>query len=148
MEFAQVLTNGATGNILGRGTLILGGEGLTNEGDLALSNGQTDVFGDVANQTTGRVIISSNSDVTFWDDVSDNGMLFHVHTGSSATFFGTTRFGIDGGGDVYLEADVTPGSSPGLETFGGNVHFCALESRNRDRRHRTRRRIRRAQCAG
>ena len=60
--------------------------------------------------------------------MSDSGTLFHVHTGSSATFFGTAGFGIDGGGEVYLEADVTPGSSPGLETFGGNVHFGVLSN--------------------
>jgi hypothetical protein len=27
---------------------------------------------------------------------------------------------------VYLEADITPGTSPGLATFGGNVHFGPL----------------------
>jgi hypothetical protein len=128
VQFAQALTNGATGDILGRGTLTTGGTGLTNEGDLALSNGQTDIFGDVANQTTGRVIISGNSDVTFWDDVSDSGTLFNVSTGSSVTFFGTAGFGIAGGGDVFFEDDVTPGSSPGLETFGGNVHLGVLSN--------------------
>jgi|GEM_PF-3337731 len=126
INFGGSLTNSATGNILGRGTLEVGGTGLTNEGDLALSNGQTDIFGDVANQTTGRVIISGNADVTFWDDVTDSGTLFNVSTGSSATFFGTAGFGIFGGGDVFFEDDVTPGSSPGLETFGGNVHFGVL----------------------
>ena len=126
LEFDNPLTNGATGDILGRGTLDVGGSGLVNEGDLVLSNGQTDIFGDVANQTTGRVIVSGNADVTFWDDVSDSGTLFNVSTGSSATFFGTAGFGVSGGGDVFFEADITPGSSPGLETFGGNVHLGVL----------------------
>lgn len=27
---------------------------------------------------------------------------------------------------MFFEDDVTPGSSPGLETFGGNVHFDVL----------------------
>jgi T5SS/PEP-CTERM-associated repeat protein len=125
IDFVGTLTNNAGGNILGRGTLSTTG-GLTNLGDLALSNGQTDVFGDVDNQSTGRVIVSGNADVTFWDDVTDSGALFNVSTGSSATFFGTAGFGIAGGGDVFFEADVTPGSSPGLESFGGNVHFGVL----------------------
>jgi hypothetical protein len=126
LEFAQQLTNGATGDITGRGTLSVGGAGLSNQGDIALSGGSTDVFGDVDNQGAGRVIISGNSDVTFWDDVSHSGALFNVAAGSSATFFGDAGFGITGGGDVFFEDDITPGSSPGLESFGGNVHFGAL----------------------
>ena len=126
LQFSQALTNGSGGNILGQGTLIVGGAGLVNTGDLALSNGKTDVFGDVDNQTTGRVIISGNAGVTFWDDVTDSGALFNVSTESSATFFGTAGFGISGGGDVFFEGNVTPGASPGLENFGGNVHFGVL----------------------
>ncbi len=125
-EFIGPLTNAPTGRILGRGTLDVGGAGLTNAGNLALSGGNADVFGDVANQATGKVSISGNSDVTFWDDVTDSGTLFNVSTGSSVTFFGTAGFGITGGGDVFFEDDVTPGSSPGMETFGGNVHFGEL----------------------
>lgn len=123
VDAAAGLTNSATGNIVGRGTLHVGGSGLTNQGDLALSNGQTDVFGDVNNTGAGRVIVSGNADVTFWDDVAHTGALFNVATGSSVTFFGTAGFGVTGGGDVFFEADVTPGSSPGLESFGGSVYF-------------------------
>ena len=95
---------------------------------MALSNGQTDIFGDVDNETTGRVMISGNADVTFWGDVTHTGALFNVSTGSSATFFGTAGFSVTGGGDVFFEADVTPGSSPGVETFGGNVFFGSLST--------------------
>ena len=128
LDIGTQLNNAATGDIVGRGTLDVGGTGLNNQGDIALSNGQTDIFGDVTNQTTGRVIVSGNADVTFWDDVSHTGALFNVSTGSSATFFGSAGFGITGGGDVFFEADVTPGNSPGLETFGGNVHFGVLST--------------------
>jgi hypothetical protein len=126
LEITNTLTNAGTGDILGRGTLMT--DGLTNLGDIALSAGVTDVFGDVSNQATGRVIISGNADVIFWDDVAHTGALFNVSSGSSATFFGTAGFGISGGGDVYFEADVTPGSSPGLELFGGNVFLGALST--------------------
>ena len=125
IDFDGVLTNSSNGNILGRGTLYTE-SGFFNQGDLALSNGQTDIFGDVSNESTGRVIISGNSDVTFWDDVTHTGTMFNVSTGSSATFFGNAGFGVTGGGDVFFEADITPGASPGLESFGGNVFMGPL----------------------
>ncbi|MGI9457497.1 MAG: beta strand repeat-containing protein, partial [Aeoliella sp.] len=121
------LTNLANGNIVGRGTLAAEG-GLTNEGDLAFSSGVTDVIGDVTNQNTGRVFISGNADVTFWDDVVDTGTAFNVSSGSSVTFFGGAGFSVSGGGDVFFEDDITPGSSPGIETFGGDVFFGALST--------------------
>ncbi len=123
-EFTINLSNEAGGNIVGRGTL--NARDITNAGDIALSNGQTDIFGDLTNLATGRVMVSGNADVTFWDDVVDIGTLFNVSAGSSVTFFGDAGFGVSGGGDVYFEADITPGNSPGLETFGGNVYFGAL----------------------
>ena len=125
-DFQDSLVNNATGDITGRGTLRTAR--LINHGDLALSGGVTDVHGGVDNRPTGRVIVSGKADVTFWDDVEHTGTLFNVASGSSATFFGTAGFGISGGGDVFFEADITPGASPGLETFGGNVHFGELAS--------------------
>lgn len=125
MDVGGNLTISATGNVVGRGVIDVGGT-LTNSGDLAFSNGQTDIFGDVNNQATGRVLVSGNSDVTFWDDVVHTGVAFNVSVGSSATFFGTAGFGVTGGGDVFFEGDITPGSSPGLETFEANVFLSSL----------------------
>ena len=127
-EFTQPLANGSTGQIVGRGMLISGGAGLTNNGNIALSGGLTDVFGDVNNATgsaTKGVTISGNAGVTFWDDVTNGaGSLFKVSSGSSATFFGSFGGGgISGGGQVNFEADVTPGFSPAAVTFGGNLTF-------------------------
>ena len=105
-----------------------GGAGLVNHGHMALSSGITDVFGDVFNDTSDAakgISISGNADVTFWDDVENAaGSQFRVSSGSSATFFGTFGgAGISGTGDVYFEADVTPGFSPAIASFGGNVSF-------------------------
>jgi hypothetical protein len=123
--FAGAITNGAAGNIEGRGVLRTGG--LTNQGDVALSNGVTDVHGDVVNAAGGRTIVSGNADVTFWDDVQNNGALFKVSAGSSATFFGAYGgAGITGTGNVNFEADVTPGSSPALTSFEANVSFGSI----------------------
>jgi fibronectin-binding autotransporter adhesin len=130
-EFAQVLTNGSNGQIEGRGTLITGGAGLTNNGSIALSSGITDVFGDVNNATgsaTKGITISGNADVTFWDDVTNGiGSLFKVSSGSSVTVFGTySGAGITGtANDIHLEADVSPGFSPATVNFGGNLHFTS-----------------------
>jgi hypothetical protein len=125
-QFSNPLTNGTTGTITGRGKLIIGGVGLTNNGNLSLSSGISDVFGDVNNATgvaTRGVTVSGNSDVTFWDDVTNGaGSLFVVRTGSSATFFGTfAGGGIGGGGSTYFEADISPGFSPAAVTFATDV---------------------------
>lgn len=133
-DFHQNLTNNATGQILGRGTLMVGG-GLTNNGHIALSSGITDVFGDVNNNTgvaARGITVSGNADVTFWDDVNNVGVsLFRVSAASSATFFGTfTGAGISGTGNVYFEADVTPGASPAAAQFGGNVFLGAASTLN------------------
>ncbi|MEX2306365.1 MAG: hypothetical protein WD738_02160 [Pirellulales bacterium] len=126
VEFQNTLTNDAGGNILGRGVLVTAS--LTNSGDVAFSSGVTDVYGDVTNASGGRVTISGNSDTTFWDDVTHAGTLFRVSAGSSATFFGTfsPAGSISGTGTVYIEADLTPGASPALVSFGGDVNFGPL----------------------
>ncbi len=65
---------------------------MNNQGNIALSSGITDVFGDVIYNTgvgTRGVQISGTADVTFWDDMTNTSGLFRVSAGSSATFFGT-----------------------------------------------------------
>ena len=129
-EFTQPLTNSATGQILGVGSLMVGGTGLTNNGQIALSGGTSYIFGDVNNNTgtsTKGINITGNADVTFWDDVTNTGAsLFKVTTGSSATFFGTyAGTGTTGGGDLHFEADITPGASPATVTFANHVVFGA-----------------------
>jgi hypothetical protein len=131
LELSSPMTNGAgTGQIEGRGTLIVGGTGLTNNGNMAFSAGISDVFGDVHNSTGSAsqgITISGDANVTFWDDVtngtsSSDPTLFKVSSGSVATFFGTySGNGISGPGSVFYEADVSPGFSPASVNYGGNV---------------------------
>ena len=129
-EFSQALFNGGTGQIVGRGTLKVGGTGLQNNGNIALSGGITDIFGNVSNSSgsaTKGITISGNAGVTFWDDVTNGvGSLFKVSAGSSATFFGTYGgAGISGTGNTYFESDITPGFSPATVEFGGNVSLAS-----------------------
>jgi len=74
LELTYPFNNGAgSGQIEGRGTLIVGGTGLTNNGNMAFSAGISDVFGDVHNSTGSAsqgITISGNANVTFWDDVT------------------------------------------------------------------------------
>ena len=131
LELSSPLTNGAgSGQIEGRGTLIVGGTGLTNNGNIAFSAGISDVFGDVHNSTGSAsqgITISGNANVTFWDDVTNgtstsDPTLFKVSSGSVATFFGTySGNGVSGTGSVYYEADVSPGFSPASVNYGGSV---------------------------
>jgi hypothetical protein len=131
LELTQPMTNQAGGGqIVGRGTLIVGGTGLTNSGNIAFSAGISDVFGDVLNSTGSAsqgITISGNANVTFWDDVTNgtsasDPTLFKVSSGSVATFFGTySGNGVSGTGSVYYEADVSPGFSPASVNYGGNM---------------------------
>jgi hypothetical protein len=131
LELSYPMTNGAnTGQIEGRGTLIVGGTGLTNNGNIAFSAGITDVFGDVHNSTGSAsqgITVSGDANVTFWDDVTNgtsvsDPTLFKVSSGSAATFFGTySGNGVSGTGSVFYEADVSPGFSPASVNYGGNV---------------------------
>lgn len=129
LEFSHSLTNGPTGQILGRGHLYVGDTGLLNSGQLAFSNGVSSVWGDVKNVTNdpGRgVTVSGHAQVTFWGDFTHEGTsLLRVVNGSSVTFFGaySGNGNISGGGDVYFEADLMPGSSPAEVTFDANLHF-------------------------
>jgi hypothetical protein len=120
-DFTGNLSN--SGRITGRGTLRT--TLLNNTGTLALSAGISDIQGDVSNQSGGRIIISGNANVSFWDDVTNNaGGSIKVSPGSTASFFGTyAGGGITGGGSVNFESDITPGFSPAAIPVAGNVTF-------------------------
>jgi hypothetical protein len=126
VDFHSTLTNTAGGRITGRGTLIAR-SGLNNLGHVALSSGISDVYGDVVNDTSNAAVgitVSGQADANFWGDVTNASGLFRVSDDASATFFGNfSGGGISGGGDVYFEADLSPGSSPGIVPLGGNVAF-------------------------
>jgi hypothetical protein len=124
VEFTGDLINAAsTGLITGRDATLRFGGGLANSGSVALSFGTSDLYGEIDNTSFGRIIVSGNSEVTFYDDVSNTGII-QVSGGSTAVFFGDfSGNGCAGTGDVQLEGDTRPGFSPGEMSFGGNVAF-------------------------
>jgi hypothetical protein len=123
VKFTGRLSNLSAGVITGRGTLITGGIGLINNGNIGLAGGFSDIYGDVQNTKFATIAISGGATTVFWDDVDNLGTL-HVGLNSSATFFGDfTGNGAAGPGQKYIEGDLKPGSSPGKMAFGGDVYF-------------------------
>ena len=128
IEFDGNVQNAAsTGLITGRSATLRFNDGLTNAGALALSFGISDVFGDLDN--TGTMTVSGGAQVTFFDDVAQNGTMTVAATGgttSGAVIFGDfTGGGFGGGGNVFFYGDLRPGSSPGQVTYGGNAFLGA-----------------------
>jgi len=124
VEFVNPVTNAAlTGGITGRGTVIFGGTGLTNNGFLAFSGGNADVLGDVDN-ATGQVSTVGGSTSSFYGDFVNNGTVLTA-TGSTTVFLGTQTGGgsFTGGGTVEYFGAIIPGNSPALVSYGGNVLF-------------------------
>lgn len=122
VEFTRDLTNAAGGVITGRGTLIASG-GLTNQGNIGLSSGTTDIFGDVNNTSGGSIIVSGNGTATFYDDLVHNGTEIRVSSGSNAVFFGAVSGAgsYTGTGSLFFEGDLNPGNSPGLVSVAGDM---------------------------
>lgn len=124
-ECVGPLTNASgTGLITGRNATLRFSGGLNNQGSLGLSTGYTDVFGEIIN--TGNISVAGAAAVTFYDDVTQNGVLVVSAAGgthASAVFFGALSGSgsVTGGGDIFLMGDLRPGNSPAEVTFDANV---------------------------
>ncbi|QEG36349.1 autotransporter outer membrane beta-barrel domain-containing protein [Bythopirellula goksoeyrii] len=130
IEFDAAVTNEeADGEIFARNTLLRFNGGLENQASLSLSFGTSDVFGDIFNVDTGTIIISGNSDATFYDDMINDGEL-RTSAGTVAVFFGDVSGSgsYTGTGTVFLEGMFSPGNSPAAVSFGGDLHFGGLAS--------------------
>jgi hypothetical protein len=95
-------------------------------------SGPSDVFGEVNNIAAasplpgGQIIISGNSNVAFHDHVTNNGQLFRVSAGSTATFFGPVSGAgaFTGTGAKLFEGGYSPGNSPANVSLDGTVQFA------------------------
>lgn len=123
IEFSSAVMNeSSSGTITARNSILRFGGGLTNAGSLAMSFGTTDALGDINNTAQGRIVVSGESQATFYDDVLNNGTI-QVSAGSMAVYFGTvTGSGnFPGGGTNFFEGDLRPGNSPAEVHFGGDL---------------------------
>ena len=127
VRFEQDLTNQSGGFINGRGQFIANG-GLTNEGVMAFSGGNTDILGDVSNLAGGKIVTSGNATTTFFDDVVHNGTEIRTAAGSISVFFGAVSGAGDftGSGTTFFEGDLRPGNSPDVVSFEGTVVLGSL----------------------
>jgi T5SS/PEP-CTERM-associated repeat protein len=124
LDFTNAITNNATGFISGHGALHTGG--LTNNGQMAFSGGNTDIRGDTVNAAGARIVTSGAGAVTtFFDDVVHNGLEIFTGAGASTVFFGdqSGAGSFTGTGTVYFIGDLRPGNSPASVIYGGDVAF-------------------------
>jgi T5SS/PEP-CTERM-associated repeat protein len=122
----NALTNAASGVISGYGDLRSGT--LTNEGRVLLSGGTSAVYADVLGSNASQIILSGNSNTTFYGKVDiQSGAELRVSNGSVATFFELVeqRSGANftGTGAKRFEGGLSVGASPGLGTDEGDVEF-------------------------
>ncbi len=132
LEFSGRLRNISgppAGAIYARNATLRFGIALENLSTVGFSFGTSDVFGDVENITEGAyegtINVSGNSQVTFWDDFNNGGAL-NISPGSTAVVFGFSGNGHKGGGTLFVEGDLRPGSSPGHSIFDGDLVLGAL----------------------
>ncbi|MEX2168346.1 MAG: PEP-CTERM sorting domain-containing protein [Pirellulales bacterium] len=127
LEFTHPLTNAAsTGLITGRGTLLLGNAGMTNQGFLAFSGGTTDIVGDVIHTGAGRLSTVGGAVTSFFGDFTHNASTpILTGAGSRTVFLGTQTGGgsFAGGGTVEYAGALLPGNSPATVSYGGDVTF-------------------------
>ena len=138
LEFATgTFTNGtanpSTATIAARDASLRFTGGLVNAGSIVCSEGTCDFFGNVTNvnnqPTTGRIVVTANSQATFYNDVTNRGTIQVSAAGlvtSSALFLGSlSGNGVAGSGSVFLEGNVQPGSTIGTMAFGGDASVGA-----------------------
>jgi len=102
--------------------------GLINNGALAITAGDSDVFGEVTD--TGTIVVTGGASATFNDHVTHNGTIQIEATGGTSSvavfiggFSGSGSF--TGGGDIFFPGDLRPGDSPGQVSFENNIVFGA-----------------------
>ena len=130
LEVTNSLFNRDGAAITGRGTFVgssasPGGVGLTNDGLLSFSSGNTDIYGDVNQTSNGHIVTSGGGVTTFFDDVVHNGAEIRTFAGSRTVFLGseTGAGNFTGTGTVEFAGDLRPGNSPAIVSFEGNVLF-------------------------
>ena len=123
IEFDGALTNAVTtGNITASHAVMRFNGGLSNQGSVGISFGTSNVYGDIDNQSGATIVVNGNSNVTFWDDLTNNGTV-EVSSGSTVAHFGTLsgEGSFTGGGTNFVEGGLSPGSSPGTMSFDDNL---------------------------
>lgn len=129
LEITGALDNAADGRLqLGQAGVLRLNQGLVNRGQLNVGFGGAEVFGVVLNKSGGQIVLSGNSNSTFYDGVTvESGGELRVSAGSTALFFGLVRQAsgalFTGTGTKFYEGRLFIGQSPGLGVDEGSVSF-------------------------
>jgi hypothetical protein len=134
------------GQIAGRDATLRFNGGVQNNGQVLFSFGTSDVFGPITNTTgggggggaasptdPGQIIISGNSNTTFYGDIENQAdALFKVSEGSTAVIFGDfanrADGQLDGSGTVFFEGEFTFGNSPDIQTVPFDTNYSSTSS--------------------
>jgi hypothetical protein len=118
------LNRSGTGLISVRNGSLIANAGINNLGSMAMTLGSSTIQGDINN--TGIIQVSGGAHATFFDDLTQNGVLQVSsvgNTNSTAVILGafSGSGGFVGGGDVFALGDLRPGNSPGSVLYDGNL---------------------------
>jgi hypothetical protein len=121
-------TNAAGARLLLSDARLTVSSSLTNNGQVLVTSGDSDVFGRVVNQIGGQILLSGQGSTTFYDAVElQAGSELRTSAGATAVFFGAVaqRSGalLTGTGRKYFEGGLSIGNSPGLGEDAGSVSF-------------------------
>ncbi|MGE0485284.1 MAG: choice-of-anchor tandem repeat NxxGxxAF-containing protein [Gammaproteobacteria bacterium] len=125
-RFNHVVANENGGRVFVDDAIMFFDGGLSNSGLFTATFGETSLFGSILNEKFGRLILSGNSNTTFYDDVViGGGSELRVSAGSTAVFFGAVSGtgAFTGTGTKFYEGSFAPGASPGWVIDQGNVNF-------------------------
>ena len=127
-RFDGAVTNSAGGRFQFNDATVRFNGGLSNSGQVQVTFGESSVFGAITTGTGGKVILSGNSNTTFYDalDIQNGGEL-RTSAGSTAVFFGlvSQRTGslFTGTGTKFYEGGLHVGASPGFGVDSGDVNL-------------------------
>jgi hypothetical protein len=120
------LSNEASGVISGYGDLRAGA--FTNKGRMLMSGGTSAIYANVLAVSASKIILSGNSNTTFYGTAEfQGGSELRVSGGSVATFFELVQqrsgASFTGTGTKRFEGGLSVGNSPGLGVDEGDVEF-------------------------
>ncbi len=112
------------GLYVGRNSALVSSFNL-NAGALDFVQGFNSVEGDLVNQADGRISASNDATVVYLDDVINNGNI-RTFEDSDIVFLGDVEGtgSFSGTGDVFFVGGFSPGNSPALINFEGNLEFA------------------------
>jgi len=122
IDFLQSVENRTPGLIAMRDSAVRFRAGLDNVGDFLISDGASDIFGDVAN--TGKIGLSSGATVSLVGSLAQNGTV-NLLEGSRLIIFDvfSGTGGIQGGGMLEILGTLSPGASPGAVDYDGDLQL-------------------------